>query len=199
MAVKIVPFGDDELYIDSDIPGQIGYSDLVAMAKVAKTVPKNGVVIEVGSLFGRSSFVWAKNVHPSVTVYCLDPWIREYWIIEAVEKPQNVRIPFSIEAHEYFTQDCHNIRRIQGYSPECASGWQLPIDLYYEDSDHSATALDRNFSFWEPFVKPGGVICGDEFHPDYPETLRKIEEYESLYGQKAATDGLFWWLEKPLK
>ena len=96
------------LIIDPNIPGQIGWEALIAMARLAKRVPPNGVVVETGSLFGRSSFVWAKNVHPSVTVHCIDPWIREKWIIDIVEKPQKPEMPFSLDAFRHYTRDCPN-------------------------------------------------------------------------------------------
>jgi hypothetical protein len=45
------------LIIDPDIPGQLGWPELIGLARIAKSVPPNGVVVETGSLFGRSSFV----------------------------------------------------------------------------------------------------------------------------------------------
>src|SRR5262247_2240319 len=89
------------LLIDPEIPGQIGWPELMAMARLAKSVPRNGVVVETGALFGRSSLVWARNVDPSVTVYCVDPWVREQWIVDLVESRQHPEMPFSIEAFRH--------------------------------------------------------------------------------------------------
>lgn len=186
-----------DLIIEPDIPGQIGWESLIGLARCATMVPKGGVVVEVGALFGRSSYIWAENTDPTTTVYCIDPWKRERWIVEAVEKPQNAP-PFSIGAHRRYTRDCPNIRRIKGYSPDVVQGWATPIDVYFEDSDHSDPALSRNWDFWVPRVKPGGIICGDEYHSDYPEVLAKIRTYERLWKTTVNPTGLFWYMRKPL-
>jgi len=187
-----------DLIIDPDIPGQIGWDGLLGLARCATMVPKGGVVVETGSLFGRSSYVWAMNIDPTAKVYCIDPWKREHWIVELVEKRQNVEMPFSIEAHEFYTKECRNITRIQGYSPDVVeTWWSTPIDLYFDDSDHNEPGLSRNWDFWVPRVKPGGIICGDEYYPDYPDVLAKIRAYEKLWNTRANPTGLFWWMRKP--
>jgi len=56
------------------IPGQITERELWAIETLAKFVPPGGIIVEVGSFLGLSSCAWAKSVHPSVTVYCIDPW-----------------------------------------------------------------------------------------------------------------------------
>jgi len=52
---------------DLTIRGEITHRELQAMEAVAKLVPRDGVVVEVGSYLGRSSWAWAKSVDPSVT------------------------------------------------------------------------------------------------------------------------------------
>lgn len=192
------PVSGSTLWIDAQIPGQIGWDALVAMARLAKCVPENGVVVETGSLFGRSSFVWARNVHPSVTVYCVDPWVREQWIIEAVEKPQKPEMPFSIEAFRHYTRDCPNIRTIQGYSPEVVrESWDREVDLFFDDGDHDEPGLSRNRDFWTPRIKPGGWFCADEYDAAYPDCLRKTHELAIEWKVPVDRVGLFCWLRKP--
>jgi hypothetical protein len=188
----------ETLVIDPDIPGQIGWNELIGMARLAKQVPAEGIVVETGSLFGRSSFVWASNVHPSVTVYCIDPWVREQWIIDVVEKPQQAAIPFSLEAFRHYTRGCENIRTIQGYSPEVVKkSWKQPIDLFFDDSNHDEPVLSRNRDFWTQWVKPGGIFCGDEYDSAYPDCLRKTYELAGKWAVTIDHTGLFWWLRRP--
>lgn len=186
------------LIVDPAIPGQIGWNELVAMARIARSVPPNGIVVEVGSLFGRSSFVWARNVHPSVTVYCIDPWVREQWIIDLVESRQKPALPFSLEAFRHYTKGLHNIRTIQGYSPDIVKDWDRPVDLVFDDADHDEPGLSRNRDFWVKWVKPGGVFCGDEYHAAYPACLKKTHELAIEWGVPVDHAGLFWWLRRPL-
>lgn len=191
------------LVIDPDIPGQIAWEALIAMAKLAKQVPPGGVVVETGSLFGRSAFVWAKNVHPSVTVYCIDPWVRERWIVDVVEAAQRPVMPFSIEAFRHYVRDCPNIRTVQGYSPEVIQRlrppWAEQVDLFFDDGDHDEPGLSRNRDYWTPRVKPGGFFCADEYDSAYPDCLRKTHQLAIAWNAPVDRVGLFAWLRRPLR
>ena len=56
------------------IPGWMPEGELKVLEQVARVVPMNGRVVEVGPFLGRSSWCWAKSVHPSVKITCLDIW-----------------------------------------------------------------------------------------------------------------------------
>jgi hypothetical protein len=186
------------LILDPDIPGQIGFQELVAIGRLAKAVPPNGVVVETGSLFGRSSFAWARNVDPSVTVYCIDPWVREQWIIDIVERVQPPVMPFGLEAFKHYTQGCPNIRTIKGCSPDVVVGqWNLPVDLFFDDAVHDEPGLSRNRDFWVKWIKPGGIFCGDEYNVDFKACLKKTHELAIAWGVPVDHAGFFCWMQRP--
>jgi len=199
VAIQEVPDGasGSTLVIDPEIPGQIGWLELLAMARLAKAVPRDGVVVETGSLYGRSAFVWARNVDPSVTVYCIDPWVREQWIIDIVEARQNPVMPFSLDAFRHYMKGCDNIRTIQGKSPDAVKNWNQPVDLFFDDADHDEPGLSRNRDFWERWVKPGGVFCGDEFDAAFPTCLKKTYALAARWGVPVRSAGCFFWMHRP--
>ena len=45
--------------------------ELQTISQIAQDLPDNATIVEVGSLFGRSSVVWALSA-PTATVYCID-------------------------------------------------------------------------------------------------------------------------------
>ena len=186
------------LIVDPSIPGQIGWHELIAMARLARAVPRNGIVVETGALFGRSSFVWARNVDPSVTVYCIDPWVREQWIIDLVESRQKPAMPFSIDAFRHYMKGCDNIRTIQGYSPDAVKEWNQPVDIFFDDADHDEPGLSRNRDFWEKWVKPGGVFSGDDYAPAFPAVLKKSNDLASRWDVPIQTAGAFFWVHRPV-
>lgn len=187
----------ETLIVDPEIPGQIGWEALLAMARLAKKVPENGVIVETGCLFGRSSFIWSQNAHPSVQIFCIDPWVREQWIIDVVEGPQNAP-PFSIDAFREYTKDCKNIETIQGYSPEIIKDkWTTQVDLFFDDGDHDEPGLSQNRDFWTPFIKPGGYFCADEYALEYPDCLRKTHELAIEWKTLVDRVGLFCWMQRP--
>src|SRR4051794_10189854 len=64
----------DDLRIDESIPGWMTRSELELIARVARAVPANGTIVEIGSWGGRSAVHWAANSDPSVAIYCMDPF-----------------------------------------------------------------------------------------------------------------------------
>ena len=135
---------------------------------------------------------------PSATGWCIDPWQRNSWIIDLVEKPQKVERPFSVDAFRHYTRDCPNIKTIQGYSPDVvAKTWSTPVDLFFDDSDHEEPGLSRNRDFWAKWLKPGGTFCGDEYSSDFPACLRKTYQLAMEWNATVSHAGLFWWMRKP--
>jgi len=173
------------------IPGQVSEHQLKAIEAVASLVPQNGKVVEVGSLFGSSSWTWAKSVDPSVTVYCIDPWEGNEGV-RAMEARYG--ITYGIEQFKRHTADCPNIRPLQGYSPTNFLDWSDPIDLYYEDAVHVNPILARNLEFWSGKLKPGGIVCGDDYRPRFPDVRAGAEDLARRLGRDLIRVDFFWCL-----
>jgi len=114
--------------LNLSIPGQMTETELHRLMELARRVPPGGIIVEVGCLYGFSSWHISKACQPGVTLFCVDPWERAKWIVDLVEKLQDAP-PFSKQAFAHFTRDCDDILIIQGYSPQIARGWKLGIDL----------------------------------------------------------------------
>ena len=121
------------------------------LGRIARSVPENGVIVEVGPLFGSSTWVLAKNAHPSVQVYSIDTWEPAPWIDKVEAKYRNCK-PFSKEAFLHYTKDCPNVTAIQGWSPDIVKDWDLPIDVFFDDATHGDPGFTENMNFLLPFV-----------------------------------------------
>lgn len=182
--------------LNRSIPGQMSDQELLRLMQLARMVPENGIIVEVGCLYGLSSWHLAKACAPGVTIFCIDPWRPEKWVTDLVERPQNAP-PFSREAFARFTADCNNIVMVQGYSPDIARGWKIPIDLYVEDAVHANPILQRNLNFWGQRVRPGGVISGHDYTPEWPDVIKEVNALANgLQSQITLVDTL-WSVEKP--
>jgi hypothetical protein len=62
-------------------------AQLYQIIELARRVPSNGVIMEVGSLYGLTSWHLSKYSDPSVTIFCIDPFQRAQWLVDLVEKP----------------------------------------------------------------------------------------------------------------
>ncbi len=160
--------------LNRNIPGQMTDAELLQIMEIAKCVPEDGIIVEVGALYGLSTWHLSTACAPGVTIFSIDPWKREDWIVENVEKKQNAP-RFSFDEFRTYTKDCKNVVPITGYSPEIARGWQLKIDCYFDDAVHWNPPLKQNLSFWRKFVKSGGVICGHDYTPIWPDVVKEAK------------------------
>ena len=185
------PIAKRSMPYNLSIPGQVSEFQLKAIEAAAGLVPKNGKVVEVGSLFGSSSWAWAKSVDPSVTVYCIDPWAKNEGVrlMEA-----RYGITYGLEQFKKYTADCPNIAPRQGYSPRDFLDWVDPIDLYYEDAVHAGPILAQNLSFWSGKLKPSGIICGDDYRPRFPDVCRGAQELAGRLARDLIQVDFFWCL-----
>jgi hypothetical protein len=184
--------------INRQIPGQMTDTELGRLIELARMVPTNGIIVEVGCLYGLSSWHLAKHCAAGATVFCIDPWCREQWIIELVEQPQQAPI-FSRAAFESFVADCSNMVIIQGRSPQVARGWQLPVDLYFDDAVHINPVLNQNISFWTHHVRQGGVISGHDYCLQWPDVALEADRLAENLGSTVQIVGTVWSVIKPVQ
>jgi hypothetical protein len=60
---------------NTNIIGHMVESELKVIEEWAYNIPKNGVIVEIGTFFGRSAVCWAMSSDPSVKIYCGDIWL----------------------------------------------------------------------------------------------------------------------------
>lgn len=172
--------------LDNPVRGIAADSQLALIEHWAKEVPKNGIVVEVGSFTGRSAWHWANAVDPSVKVYCIDKWDPEYY------KPayphqlhgRSTTIEEAICSLDVFksnTKDCPNIIPIQAHSPDIPAEManQLKVvDAVYIDDSHFSPDFDKNFMYWFARLRAGGIMCGDDFNK------RDVARFISVFATK---------------
>jgi hypothetical protein len=183
-----------EVQLNLDIPGQVREAALDRLARLARLVPPNGCIVEIGSLFGLSSWTLAKNAHPSVTVYCIDPWVRESWMA-SIEASAGQTL--SLEAFRKNVAGAHNIVPLPGYSPRDFMGWQRTVDLVFEDSVHSNPGLHATLAFWSQFVPRGGVVCGHDYRNEFPDVMTEADRLAMSLGTKIELVETLWSVTVP--
>lgn len=169
-----------------DIPGFMPLTDLRVIEALSETVPANGIVVEVGSYFGRSSWAFAKSVDPSVKVYCIDPWI-------ATEE-YNARL----EDFKEYTKDCSNIIAIKGCSPDIPWPAELKIDLAFIDGNHKSPYVDKDLDHWSKKLSKNGILSGHDFNPKkYPDVCRAVIRASQTLKRpfRIFDDSTIWFLE----
>ncbi len=174
---------------NKEIPGQISTADLKALEFLAQTVPKYGIIIELGSLFGKSSWCLAKSCDPTVTVHCVDNW---QYIIHSKQENLNGK-EITKELHIEYTNDCHNIVRhktqIQNFTKQWSGG---RVDLIFIDAIHELKNDFKNcLREWKNrSLKSHGIISGHDYNGEFPEKDIWIEELAEEFSQQIITFNL---------
>ena len=185
-----------------EIDGWMNENELQNIERLARTVPANGVIVEIGSWKGRSAAAWAASADPSVTVYCFDPFYK--WD-EFVEN----------------TAQFTNIVPVKGMVPiECTYTDTRKIDICFIDAGHWNPDDWKIIEHFLPFIAANGYIGGHDYTPysvaaargfegprhglDYPDVNTNVHRLEEMFNQKAVAGktgtGLYnkcWWLKKP--
>lgn len=177
------------------IPGQMTAEEMQALSSVCSLVRPGGFAVEIGSLFGLSSSIIAGSLPADATLFCIDPWVREPWIIDLVEKKFAGCPQFSKDAFFRYTSNHLNIVPLQGYSPDDFLDWTLEIDLVFEDSIHQNPTLGRTLAHWRKFLRKGGVICGHDYCSEWPDVILEVDRIAKELEVTPQTAGSFWWLE----
>ncbi|MEM1173013.1 MAG: tetratricopeptide repeat protein [Cyanobacteria bacterium P01_H01_bin.35] len=174
------------------IPGKFIERELWAIEEIAKLVPPGGIVVEVGSSLGLSSYTWAKSVDTSVTVYCIDVWENDAEYAKKLR--EKYQTDYSLENFRNFTERCPNIVTLPGFSPQDFAEWDKSIDVYCQNIDSQNTIIQDNISFWSQFVKPGGIICGFGYGEEFPDVKNKVDNLSQFYHVQPVIVEKFWCL-----
>lgn len=192
---------------ESTILGWMTQDELNQLASLAKTVPANGRIVEVGSLFGRSAVCWAENANPSVSIHCIDIFY-ENMVTHAhgisddfCEQMHYPKSGWTYNAKELFLENTKrfpNITMIQGTSPQKITYDQAPIDLFFLDGAHENPSDWENLMYFLPLIKSNGYIIGHDCDEQFPDIVYNIKRLEQMLGVTAQYPvGSLWYLKKP--
>lgn len=197
---------------DLSIPGWMPERELKVIEDLATRVRQNGTIVEVGSFCGRSSWCWAKTVHPSVTVHCLDIWdiAQHPYHPPVCGHPDSDPAKYGAaltpaEARGTFenfcrnTAGCPNIASHRGASPDDFLDWpRESADLVFLDGLHHNPGFHRDLWFWWERLRPGGIYCGDDYMRSHPDVIYTVRDMTAHCAIDFAVRGRIWIMQKPL-
>ena len=149
-------------------------SERMLLYKLAKTVPPNGTIVEIGCYGGGSTCLLGtaaqeKNAH----VYSIDPFTSD--IIRQMHEDDGSRYmnhierkPTKNEVKEIIqaaSLDAH-ITLIEGFSTEVAQEWTQPIDMLWIDGNHLQAYED--YEAWRKHLASNAIVAfHDAAYPKY--------------------------------
>jgi len=161
-----------------------GFSDgplLDLYREIARRVPANGSVVEVGSWLGHSAAFLAVeiiNLGKQPTIYAVDTWTG---IMATNSAPWGIDIPGDmcpafinnmikggVGSHVHPMQ----LSSVQA-AATFADGSQ---DVVFIDGDHTYDFVKADILAWMPKVKSGGWLCGHDYRPEDPGVIKAVDE-----------------------
>jgi hypothetical protein len=164
----------------SDIPGWFSDNDAKAIEKIAEQLPKTGVLVELGSFFGRSGSIWAeifRKQGKNYKIYCVDTY--EYVPI-MITKILDFVPRGKMQGNMDLLQDFMNgdishfdiAQRFLSKYPEITMVRQdiysnppfvEQVDCVFEDANHSKETYDHVVNKWYPLLTENGIFCGHDY------------------------------------
>ncbi|HXD16421.1 MAG TPA: class I SAM-dependent methyltransferase [Vicinamibacterales bacterium] len=140
------------------------------------------VCVELGTWQGASAIPVARAIRRwGGTLTCVDTWGGD--LNGGLGSLQSPWMLLSCVRNMTQAEVSGVIRLISCTTLEAARAWTEPIDSLYVDADHSYEGVRADLRAWVPFVKPGGLILGDDYGSDlYPGVKAAWDEFEHERG-----------------
>lgn len=144
--------------------------DLTSIKVIAEQLKPNSVIVELGSLYGRSSACWATYCDPSIKIYCIDSFTYPY-------------------SYEVFTENLKEHKNVipikTTKSPYTLNFTESEIDLFFLDGEHSNPNDIDNINYFRKLMKPGSIICGHDYSKNFPDVIENVKFLEQEYNTTA--------------
>lgn len=183
------------LLTNAAIPNTMRPDALLFLAFLAKAQPPNALLVEAGALYGSTAWVMSQNAPASARVVSIDPWEHERWMDSVREEFPGAPL-LSEHAFRAFTVDCPNVEAVKGYAPD-AWAEETPIDLFFEDAAHNADVFAANMARFAAQLKPGGVLCGDDYSMKWAAVREGVHAMSREWNAPFVVRGTIWAMIKP--
>lgn len=176
---------------------------------IARTQPR--ILVEVGVWKGRSALFAVKEAlkyNDDVVIICIDTFLgsAEHWL-----NPEwRTMLDFRHGRPSLYDQFLTNViaSGLQDHvvplslpsrgAAALLHKTQLQASYVYLDAAHDRPSVAEDIALFWPLVTPGGVLLGDDYHPDWPGVKAAVDPFfQSGDGvQSSGVAGRTWYAQK---
>lgn len=184
--VDFVPLAEPETFswhFDEDFLTQVVY----------RRCPQPDLVLEVGSWLGKSAVCAVRHYTEVLkwtdfTLLCVDTWLGsiEHWLRPPEHLSRQV-LNLRYGYPQLYTHFLSNVVHTQTHPyiqpvPQTSSNaarilryYGLGFDWIFLDASHETLDVFLDLDLYWPLVKPGGVMCGDDWN--WPGVRKAVEDF----------------------
>lgn len=154
------------------IDGWLTPGEAIGLYKTAHQLPKNSVIVEIGSWQGKSTFCLAKGIR-SGKIYAIDPFNADAGLDTQSEKDY----VGGKSGDDLLTIFQNNLQRLnvakkivakKGYSYDFPDEFTA-INFLFIDGDHSIEGCKNDYKLYAHKVVKGGFIAFHDYYANRPE------------------------------
>lgn len=182
----------------TDIPGQFDFPRFYSHA-VEKF--NDGIFVEVGAWFGRSTAYLAQTIidsRKSINFYVVDTWrgsVNERGLLQTAAE-------YGGSVYQKFLENMEAagvlgvITPMEMLSVDAAAEFEdNSISMVFLDAEHTYEAVRTDILAWQPKVRPGGILAGHDYSLAWPGVKQAVDEL--LSGNKYNfTESSIWTSQK---
>ena len=179
--------------INMDIPGWNYIDILNVLGEYASNVPTYGNILEMGALFGRTTYTLGYNKLDSVKLTTIDIWntipfiplphdgragLSELELLNSLVKnmpPQLAGDDF-FDLWKIFTKGIENLEAIRSYTNLPNDAFPM-FDLIVHDASHNFDDVYADLIHWFPKLKPGCPMIIDDYEPQFPGLVAAVDYF----------------------
>lgn len=171
---------------DANVIGWMNKCDLETIEMLAGRVPEHGTIVEIGSMFGKSSVCWAMSCSSTVQIHCIDTFNNNHvpehsWSDELADQLHFPKAGVIYDMYQLFQENTKrfpNVHQIQAWAPNVT--WDAEIDLFFLDANHKNPNDWNILCKFVPLIKPGGILCGHDYSTSFSDVIDNVRRLEKL-------------------
>lgn len=156
----------------TNIDGWLSDNEALGLATIAGILPKNAVVVEIGSWQGKSTYCISKSLKSGM-VYAIDPFNKDAGFDETTQLDYNNKemensMVNSFKRNMKELKVDHKIIIKKGYSYDFHDEFKV-IDFLFIDGDHSIQGCKLDFELYAKKIKKFGFIALHDYYSNRPD------------------------------
>lgn len=185
--------------VNMEIPGWNGLEILYELAKLAAKVPESGNILEMGALFGRTSYVLGHNKPADAKLFVIDCWPdimlkdheHEFLLHDRTcgdSERELLESFFKKDPDRLEGEDFHKLWSIFVESPpntsssrtltSCSTDDYPMIDLMIHDAGHDYSSVYDDLVHWFPKLKQDGILVVDDYENEhFPDLVKAVDRF----------------------